>query len=332
MMLSDKGDLEAKAQLYSAGEDYFTWLKWAAGTPLHRAVSSRNLAAARYLLEQGADPLAVDGSAEENAATPLDLAMYHHNAPMLKLLLDASQYDINSIGKYGTTLFSRAISVVTYPKAIHDTMELLMSRGLNLRVVQITSAVGPPKPFTKNMLRGRRSDYYKFDGLYLAACANGFMGVTALHRSIKDDRKSMFKALLAAGANPSIRFEAFGENVEAFKNNMTCLHLVATQEDLDLFFSKRLLGYDLDLDAGGLYGTTPRTLAVLEGHFYVANELLEAGPDIDKSMGIKTACQDRWETALERVLAQGINGLQKLQYLLSPERGADDAAQDKTKP
>ncbi|KAH6974890.1 hypothetical protein EDB80DRAFT_658877, partial [Ilyonectria destructans] len=54
MMLSDTGDLEAKAQLYSAGGDDFTRLKWAAGTPLHRAVSRRNLAAARYLLKQGA--------------------------------------------------------------------------------------------------------------------------------------------------------------------------------------------------------------------------------------------------------------------------------------
>ncbi|KAH6892463.1 ankyrin repeat-containing domain protein [Thelonectria olida] len=365
IMLSDTGDLEAKAQLYSAGGDYFTRLKWAAGTPLHRAVSRRNLAAARYLLKQGADPLAVDGSPEEDAMTPLDLAMHHHNAPMLKLLLDASQYDINTIDKYGTTLFSRAISTATvlemitihgkrYLEAIHDTMELLLSRGLNLKVAQVTSAVGQPTPFRKKIL-GSTSNY-EFDGLYLAVyfeklawvqfmlksaqCMsfldinrhNGSMGMTALHQSVKDGRKSIFKALLASGADPSSRFNAFLQDVKGFENTMTCLHLVATQGDDDLFFSKRLLGYDLDIDAGDIYGTTPFALAVVESHFHVANALLEAGSDIDKLMSFRTASQGRGRTILERVLDQGANGLQRLQYLLSRERSADDAAQDKTKP
>lgn len=362
MLVEKGGNLNSKAQLWSAGGDWHTRLKWAAGTPLHRAVSRRNLAAAKYLLEVGADPLATDSQQGNDTATPLDIAMHHHNAPMLKLLLDACppRFSVNTIDEYGTTLFSRAISLVTvtemiiihgkqYTKAISDTIDILLAHGLNLDIVQVTTGFTQPQALRIRKVDANAKERNDFDALYLATyyeklawvqcilkspkCAaavtrninrpNGFMGYTPLHTSIQDGRRGIFRALLSAGADPSLEIELYGVRIAQqldLHNRMGCLHLAATQGDPDVFFTKRLLGYELDLERGDISGTTPFCLAVMEAHFPVANALLAAGADINRLMGAPKAPKDKSETVLERVISQGANDTRRLLYLLAPER------------
>jgi ankyrin repeat protein len=362
MLVEKGGNLESKAQLWSAGGDWHTQLKWAAGTPLHRAVSRRNLVAAKYLLEVGADPLATNGQQGNDTATPLDIAAHHHNAPMLKLLLDACppRFSVNTIDEYGTTLFSRAISLVTvtemiiihgkqYTKAIVDTVDVLLAHGLNLDIVQVTTGFTQPQALRIRKVDANMKDRNEFDALYIATyyeklawvqcilnspkCAtavtrninrpNGSMGYTPLHTSIQDGRRGIFRALLSAGADPSLEIELYGVRIAQeldLHNRMGCLHLAATQGDPDLFFTKRLLGYELDLERGDISGTTPFCLAVMEAHFPVANALLAAGADINGLMGAPKAPKDKWNTVLERVIVQGANDVRRLLYLLAPER------------
>jgi ankyrin repeat protein len=72
---------------------------------------------------------------------------------------------------------------------------------------------------------------------------NGCEGITALHQPIKGGRKSICRALLAAGADPPATFSSWRLTGTDFEIKTTCLHFIAEQGDPDLFFTKRLLGY-----------------------------------------------------------------------------------------
>jgi hypothetical protein len=54
------------------------------------------------------------------------------------------------------------------------------------------------------------------------------------------------------------------------------------QGDSELFFTKHLLGFELDLRRRDISGTRPFCLAVIEMHFLVASALLATGANISR--------------------------------------------------
>ncbi|REK11105.1 MAG: hypothetical protein DWQ36_03090 [Acidobacteria bacterium] len=75
--------------------------------PLHAAVASGNLAAARILLEQGADPSRP--AAGEDGATPLALAVALHDLEMVELLLSAGASAADGFAAIGSNALHEAV-------------------------------------------------------------------------------------------------------------------------------------------------------------------------------------------------------------------------------
>ncbi|KAL4783729.1 hypothetical protein BJX76DRAFT_357750 [Aspergillus varians] len=349
MLMYAGGSLGAEAEMWCSAGDYFNRLRWAAGTPLHRAVSRRNIPAAKALILRGADAMAVDGSAER--LTPIDIALHQHNEPMLRLLLDSCDFDINTHYVNGHTAYSRALAGVTilemitihgkaYPKAVNDTLDLLVSRGFDL---------------TRAQTGGDGGHEYELDALFVAvhyeklawvryflsskACMevldvnrpNGEHGMTALHQSIHNHRKSIFVALLEAGADPKLRCSTMPLHISSASTldmKITSLHLVAQQGDPDLFFTSHLLTYDLDIDAPDFYGTTPLACAVIEGNLHIANMLLKHGADVNKRLGTAQSKPEDRRTLLAQILCRDCTLIvNRLKYLVSNPQDVDPALQ-----
>ena len=350
LLLKTGASSKACAQIFYSGGDFYSRLRWAAGTPLHRAVSRRDLETAKLLIggKGASDPLASDGSAE--GLTPLDIAAHHHNAPMLKLLLNATKYDVNSRDVNGKTLFSRSLANVTvmeliiihgngYPQAVNDTLDLLLSHGWDPTDVQ-------------RGLVTEKAESFKVDALYLAIyyeklawvnyilsskhCMSkininhphGATGKTALHQAIQDGRKSIFLALLEHGADLTTTYcnLLLHDKPEATKN--TCLHLVVWQGDKTLFFTPKLLSYPSVvalIDSASGNGTTALSAAVETGHLHIANELLKQGADLNKLLIPPSAkgedtLNSNHKTILGQLLRRGCDTiLPQLKWILLPD-------------
>lgn len=218
------------------------------------------------------------------------------------MLLKSSRFDVNTHYADGNTVFSRALASVTvmemiivhgkgYPKAVTDTMGVLATHGFDFR-------------FAKRDNRG-----YVLDALFFATYyertawvqyllttptimqtldinrPNGIEQMTALHQSIHDHRKTIFKLLLAAGADPALTCTQTPTTAPEFHTPTTTLHLAAQQSDPTLYFLPRLLGYPLDINAADLWGATPLSIALREGNLHLAAHLLRHGADIDLRTG-----------------------------------------------
>lgn len=120
-------------------------------------------------------------------------------------------------------------------------------------------------------------------------------------------------------ADPSLEYDQYGIRVASkvgLQNRMGCLHLaIETGDDPDLFYTKPLLGHGLDLERGDVQGI-PLCLAMLVGHFHIAAALLAAGADTNA----RASKPKNAKTVLERVIAQGLSDIRRLQYLSHPER------------
>ncbi|KAL4868028.1 hypothetical protein BDV12DRAFT_197592 [Aspergillus spectabilis] len=346
MLIHAGGSLGASAEMWCSAGDFYNRLRWAGGTPLHRAVSRRNLQAARYLLSRGADSMSLDGT--EERLTPIDIAMHQHNEPMLRLLLDSCKFNVNTHYASGHTIYSRAVASITilemitihgkeYPKAVNDTLDLLISRGFDISRVKTDRA-------------GNHG--YELDALFVAvhyeklvwvqyflsskSCIeildvnrpNGENCMTALHQSIRDHRKSIFLALLDAGADPKLKCSTASIHLSDLEMSITSLHLVAQQGDPDLFFTTRLLTYDLEVDAPDFDGITPFACAVIEGNLHIANMLLQHGADINIKMGPRKSKPENRRTVLSLILSRDCTlAVNRLKYLVSNPQDVDPALQ-----
>ncbi|KAJ5756002.1 hypothetical protein N7533_005545 [Penicillium manginii] len=333
------GDLEARAGGWVSRADSFSTLFWAGGTPLHRTVSRRNISASKALILKGADPTSLD---KDGRTSPLDIAMLHHNAPMLRLLLSNCSFNLNTHYGSGHTIYSKALSASSvlemiiihgkeYPNAVNDTLDLLISRGFDITCAKTDTSGG----YT-----------YELDALFVAVfyerlvwvqyflsskqCMEvldinrrqGEHSMTALHQSIHDHRKSIFISLLEAGADPRLKCSTWSIKKTKIDMQTTSLHLAAQQGDPDLFFTNRLLEYDLDIDAVDFYGITPFACAVTEGNLHIANALLKRGADINKKTGVQGGKLKHKQTVLARILTRDCALIaNRLKYLVS---GPDD--------
>ncbi|CAI7612993.1 unnamed protein product [Penicillium pancosmium] len=339
ILLYAGGNLEARAGAWASRADIFPTLFWAGGTPLHRTVSRRNIPASRALILKGADPTSLD---EEGRTSALDIAMLHHNAPMLLLLLSNCSFNLNTHYDTGHTLYSKALSASSvlemitihgkeYPNAVTDTLDLLISRGFDITCAKTDTTGG---------------HIYELDALFVAVfyerlvwvhyflsskqCMKildinkrqGKYSMAPLHQSIHDYRKSIFISLLDAGADPRLKCSTWSIKQTNIDMETTSLHLVAQQGDPDLFFTNRLLEYDLDIDAVDFYGITPFACAVAEGNLHIANALLKRGADINKRTGVRGGNPKHQKTVLARILTRDCTlVLNRLKYLVSD---ADD--------
>ncbi|KAJ5113288.1 hypothetical protein N7456_001822 [Penicillium angulare] len=337
------GDLEAQAGAWASRADTFPSLFWIGGTPLHRAVARRNLPAARALILKGANPTSING---DSAVSPLDIAMLHHNAPMVRLLLDNCRFNLNTHYGTGQTVYSRALSLGSifemiiihgkdYPKAVTDTMDLLIARGFDITSASTETTGG---------------HVYELDALFVAAfyerlawvqyflsskkCMQildinrrqGEYSMTALHHAIHTHRKSIFISLLNAGADPKLKCSTWSIKETNIDMETTSLHLVAQQGDPDLFFTTRLLEYDLEIDAADFYGITPFACAVIEGNLHIANALLKRGADINKRTGVRRGKPEHQKTTLARILTRDCTlVVNRLKYLISDPEDVEPA-------
>jgi len=328
------GNLEARAGAWASRADMFNSLIWIGGTPLHRAVARRNIPAAKALILKGADPTSLD----EGGISPLGIAMLQHNAPMLGLLLYSCRLNLNTHDASGHSLYSKALSMGSifemiiihgkeYPNAVADTLDLLIAGGFDITCAKIDRTGG---------------ECYKLDALFVAAfyerhlwvqyflsskeCMRildinkrqGEHSMTALHQSIHCHRKSTFISLLDAGADPRIKCSTWSIKETNIDMETTSLHLVAQQGDPDLFFTNRLLEYDLEIDAADFYGITPFACAVIEGNLHIANALLERGADINKRTGVRGGKPEHQQTVLASILQRDcILVVNRLKYLVS---------------
>ncbi|KAL4795825.1 hypothetical protein BDV19DRAFT_362137 [Aspergillus venezuelensis] len=348
MCLHAGGRLNAKAEMWCSAGDYYNRLRWAAGTPLHRAISRRNIQAATVLLLRGSDATWVDGSEEQ--LTPLDIAMHHHNEPMLHLLLDKCKFDVNTHYASGHTLYSRAVASVTvlemitvhgkeYPKAVNDTLNLLIFAGFDISRAQ-TDYIGGHEYELDALFVAVQYEKLAWVQFFLSSrlCMeildinrpNGEYGMAPLHQSIHDHTKSIFVALLEEGADPRRTCSIMSLHHATSDINMgiTSLHLVAQQGDPDLFFTTRLLQYDLEIDAPDFYGTTPFGTAVIEGNLHIANEFLEHGADINRRMGTAKSEPKNRRTVLANILGRDCTLMvNRLKYLLCDPEDVDATLQ-----
>ncbi|KAL4965479.1 uncharacterized protein BDV14DRAFT_199883 [Aspergillus stella-maris] len=348
MCLHAGGRLDAKAEMWCSAGDYYDRLRWAAGTPLHRAVSRRNIPAARVLLLRGSDATCLDGREEQ--LTPLDIAMHHHNEPMLHLLLDNCKSKVNTHYASGHTLYSRAVASVKilemiiihgkeYPKAVNDTLNLLIFAGFDISRAQ-TDYIGGHKYELDALFVAVRYEKLAWVQFFLSSrlCMeildinrpNGEFGMTPLHQSIHDHTKSIFMALLEAGADPSRTCSIMSLHHATSEINMriTSLHLVAQQGDPDLFFTNRLLHHGLEIDVPDPYGITPFATAVIEGNLHIANSFLEHGADINRHMGTAKSNPEDRRSILANILSRDCTLIvNRLKYLLCDPEDVDPALQ-----
>ncbi|KAJ5281640.1 hypothetical protein N7478_007012 [Penicillium angulare] len=337
------GDLEAQAGAWASRADKFPSLFWTSGTPLHRAVARRNLPAARILIQKGANPTSIS---EDGQVSPLDLAMLHHNTPMIRLILDNCWFNLNKQSVTGHTVYSRALSLGStfemiiihgkdYPRAVNDTLDLLIARGFDVTCAEVDTTGG---------------HVYELDALFVAVfyerlawvqyflsskqCMQildinrrqGEYSMTVLHQSIHTHRKSIFISLLDAGADPKLKCSTWSIKQTNIDMETTSLHLVAQQGDPDLFFTTRLLEYDLDIDAADFYGITPFTCAVIEGNLHIANALLNRGADINKRTGPRGGNPEHQQTTLARILTRDCTlVINRLKYLISGPKDVESA-------
>lgn len=232
-------------------------------SPLADAVKTKEQAAARALLKQGADVNASQG----DGMTALHWAVYHDDLEIAKLIIAAGA-DVDTENRYGVPPLSLACN-----NGNTAIVELLLASGANpnatlrggetaLMTAARTGKLGPVQALID---RGAKVDDRERKGQ------------TALMWAAADGHTTVVDALLEAGAD----FRT------PLKSGFTPLFFAVREGRADVVFRLLKAGIDVNdvmrpertFGKGPRKGTSPFMLAVENGHLELALALLQAGAD-----------------------------------------------------
>ncbi|KAJ4248783.1 hypothetical protein NW762_012621 [Fusarium torreyae] len=304
-------------------------------TPLHWAVVQRRLSAVDALIKLGADPnFAMEaGDNEAPNTTPFELACRLCYSPVVsRLLQEPSVQDAANAPKpmlNGNGLMFRPLFQVVrgdprwqrlrllgvdFESETKKTMKALIDNGASTDAVLQIDAIKLPAVFATAyhqcpndiMVSGLELGFAEqIDERFKGMSSGG----SALFLAITHGDRSMFKALIDAGAN-----------INAVDNDgLNPLHRAAKEND-DVYFTKVLLEKGLPVDPVNPDVPSAFFVATYSGNLTVARYLYDQGAD-----------RDRVPTSIKRnilgemLLRHTRNALRRVKFLLSlPDREGSD--------
>lgn len=176
---------------------------------LRWAVTGRKVAAARILIEAGANLIIPDNSAYAFEGNLLMIAAKNGDLEMVKLLIQKG-FPVNAKAQDGSTALISAIR--NYDNSKFETVKFLLESGANPNVV-IENKIPDYCPVTLSFVSEYNLDLLKFlvaNGADVnLACASGD---TALVQAVRRYKPELVRQLIALGAN------AGGENIDRAMN------------------------------------------------------------------------------------------------------------------
>jgi ankyrin repeat protein len=227
----------------------------AAGGQLATALRSGELAAARALLAERANP----NDADADGTTALHWAVHAADAELVRSLLAAGA-DVGARNRYGVPPLTLAAE-----NGDAALTQLLLTHGADPNTAL-------PEGETALMTAARTGDTATLDALIAAGARvdehERWKGQTALMWAAHEGNAAAIRTLLAAGAERDAR--SAGGDFDALTFAVRAGALDATRALLDA-------GAGVDRTLAD--GTSPLVLAVTNAHYEVAAELLERGAD-----------------------------------------------------
>ena len=221
-------------------------------TALHWAAHHDDRAAAELLIRSGADPSA----ANRTGATPMRLAAINGSTSMIGLLLDAG-VDPNA----PLTVDGDSALMMAARTGLIEPVELLLARGADVDAVE------------------------------------SWGGTTALMWAIAEHHPDVVEVLIQAGADVNLATKAVTAGgrgaegrapedidseagaVEYANGRLTPLHFAAREGQIEA--AEMLLAAGAELDAVAADGKTPLNLAIYNGHYDLAEFLVDYGADLN---------------------------------------------------
>lgn len=238
---------------------------------LHIAAYIGSTKSAEVLLSAGAEVDAKD----TQGFTPIQIAIFQHQLPMLKLLLDHKS-DIQQKDKQGNSLLHRAVDANAFAEA-----KYLIEKGLDVDIknsfdtTPIQSAIQQSNSDLVKLLLENKADIQQVNKygnslLHLAVEANNLyiakllinhtvnidvdvknlLGNTPIQSAIKKSKSDLVQLLLESKADIQ-QVNEFGENL---------LHLAVKSNNLNI--AKLLINKGVDIQAVDMLKKTPLVLAI----------------------------------------------------------------------
>ena len=236
----------------------------ASDAPLADAAEKRDFETVRLLLEQGVDVNAtqVDGM------TALHWAIYHDAVDVARLIVD-KEADVHVTNRYGVAPLSLACL-----NGSGDLLKMLISAGADPNA----SLPGGETALITAARTGRRDPVELLISHGADVNAREHKGQTALMWAAADGHVEVVDALIAAGANVN----------ERLKSGFTALFFAVREGRTKV--TRRLIDAGCDVNdimrtrqrskfGRGALRLTPLLMAVENGHFELAEELLRLGAD-----------------------------------------------------
>lgn len=239
-------------------------------TPLLTAARSNDHAAARELIDEGADV----GAAENDGTTALHWAAHFGDAALVAALLEAGA-DPNAMNRYGLTPLQAAADG-GFPVAVIALLEA----GADPNVVL-------PEGETILMSAARSGNAVVVQALLDAGAdteaRDGFYGETALIRAAVGNHAGAVNLLAASGADvdaPSTEIDypsrRAGQSVLGL-GHWTPIMYAARENALEA--GRALIEAGADLDLQDPDGATALVIAIINAHHEFARMLIDAGAD-----------------------------------------------------
>ncbi|TQN66287.1 Ankyrin-2, partial [Colletotrichum shisoi] len=227
-------------------------------TALHRAITSKNAAVCRTLLQRDGDYLV--HAVDQHGLTPLHVAALGGSSAIVGLLLENGA-DLRRVDSNRRTALHCAI------QGEHaEVCSALVQRGGGFLVLAVDDEKRSPlhhaaswgSPAIVGALLDHRAPIDSQDS----------KGLTALHVAVSHGYEKVVELLLQRGA---------GTHIGVAKRKRTAMHIAATMGHLEIV--ETLLRHGAVLDARDSRGETPLHLADAHGHRMVKKFLVKHGAD-----------------------------------------------------
>jgi cytohesin len=245
-------------------------------TPLHEAAAAGQPAAARALLQRGADVNAVNDS----GATPLHKAI---GSPEVAAVLLDGGADTNACDIRGRTPLNWS---ARYPQ--EPTIELLVAHGADLNSQDHHGET----PMHRAAWHGHAATIEQLASFGARVDVPANLGGTPLHYAARNDQRSAILILLDNSAAVNA-IDEFG---------WTPLHDAASRGNTHA--AKLLLDSDARVNAPDAYGTMPLHVAARYGQEQTARYLTSAGADLHAWSGSNSTPAEEASQAGNESLAQ----------------------------